>query len=737
MKRPEYLLLCIIFTVLTILSPLCVMMTEAAQHREGNTYRDIPGITEEERVAIAALQEKYPEGITYGMMNSTEAFIKEDGEIGGFADSLCEWLSAFFDVKVTPVICDWDELLAGLHNGSVDLTGELTASPERLKTYNMTTSIAERTLMLFYWRDHVGIDLINSDETMQYVFLEGSTTYDLVLSLSELSFQPVFARTIAEAAQMLRDGEADAFIGESTMELLMDTYSGIECQEYYPVLYTDVSLSTANPDMEVVIDVVQKYLVDSGTEDIYEMYQEGRNEYLRHCFRKNLSAAEKEYIDNHVENNIPIRLLAEFDNYPISFYNKEEQQWQGIAHDILAEVTSLSDLTFQVVNSSDESWGMMLEALEDNQADMITNLISTKDRKQRFLWTDKPYCEDNYALISRAEEAEMNITQVRHARVGLISGTAYEEAFYRLFPDHENTVVYRDSISTFEALGAGEIDLAMMPCNLLLSITHYMEKPDYKVNISLSIPCDSYFGFYTEQEILKSIIDKAQENIEYNQIADRWKRKVFDYNRKMEQERILYWTGISLLLFTVLLLVIVLFRKREDKIRTIGMTDYLTQLPNKRAYDAQLKMAWEWTIRQRCYISLLTIDIDYFKKYNDTYGHPQGDVLLKKFGEILKDTLMRPSDMAMRIGGEEFAVILPNTDESGAVRVAEKIRERMEKTRIKNKTDNTLTQITVSIGVASMKPTPQDDIEKFCFLSDQALYMAKEKGRNQVCCGPR
>jgi diguanylate cyclase (GGDEF)-like protein len=126
------------------------------------------------------------------------------------------------------------------------------------------------------------------------------------------------------------------------------------------------------------------------------------------------------------------------------------------------------------------------------------------------------------------------------------------------------------------------------------------------------------------------------------------------------------------------------------------------------------------------------IDIDHFKIYNDTYGHMQGDRLLQELAGVLTGPSKRATDVAARWGGEEFSVLLPNTDLNGAMKIAESIRSVIEETTFRCR-DGTRTSITVSIGVNTKIPAIGEIVEDFIAVADKALYDAKDAGRNRVC----
>ena len=173
--------------------------------------------------------------------------------------------------------------------------------------------------------------------------------------------------------------------------------------------------------------------------------------------------------------------------------------------------------------------------------------------------------------------------------------------------------------------------------------------------------------------------------------------------------------------------------KIVDQMRTIeriGLIDPLTKISNRRGFEDKLRAEWDRTKREASPISILIMDIDKFKTYNDTYGHQQGDAALKSLAETLTETLKRSVDFCARWGGEEFVILLPGTDEAGAVGVAERARENVEAMIIETE-EGEKTKITVSIGVNSLIPEASDTVKDFIEKADQALYKAKESGRNR------
>lgn len=171
----------------------------------------------------------------------------------------------------------------------------------------------------------------------------------------------------------------------------------------------------------------------------------------------------------------------------------------------------------------------------------------------------------------------------------------------------------------------------------------------------------------------------------------------------------------------------------KEKLEKLATTDQLTQLANRRKFDQYLEYEWQRATREKISISLILCDVDYFKLYNDCYGHLCGDRCLQKVASVLKKTVKRSADLVARYGGEEFAIVLSNTHIEGAQKVAEDIRLEVEKRKFPHKVLSTNQYVTVSLGISTTIPTPQSSPKTLIKAADKALYQAKDSGRNRCC----
>jgi len=173
-------------------------------------------------------------------------------------------------------------------------------------------------------------------------------------------------------------------------------------------------------------------------------------------------------------------------------------------------------------------------------------------------------------------------------------------------------------------------------------------------------------------------------------------------------------------------------REAKAKLEKISLTDALTGLANRRQFDAYLEREYRRAVRHGTALSLVMLDIDQFKEYNDQYGHPAGDACLKRVAEALREMAHRPADLVARYGGEEFALVLPETGDGADV--AEACRRAVETLNIPHEASLVAEVVTISVGIAVLTPkTWHQNLHDLIHRADEALYEAKESGRNQVC----
>ena len=530
---------------------------------QAQSYRDIPGVTEAEVAAIEALRNERTY-FSYGQMEETEAFVLQDGAYAGFAVRFCDTLTRLFGIPFVLEIHDWETLKSGIDQGRIDFTGDLTPTPARMREYFMSYPIAERSLRLF---QHIDSDAILTEKDivgMRVGSLAGSVDLDDVREYyPDLVFTEVVVDSFDTAARMLLSGEIDVFVSEGVIDPLFAPYGYIRSKEFFPLVYTPVSLTTANPGLKPVIDVVNKYLSAGGIDALFDSYKEGDKDYARNKLDMSLSAEARAYMHDLTGRGIAVKVALEQDNYPISFYDATEKSFQGIAVDVLAEISELTGISFEVVNDPDTPWSEILAMLRSGEASLVSQLLYSDERKGQFLWTNTPYASSSYALLSKFEYPALANYQVVRTTVGTIAGSAFEDKYNEWFPGNENTVLYSSQDEVLDALESGEVELLMGSEYLLLMQQNYREKPGYKINIRFSEPMDSYFGFNIEETQLCAVIDEAQHFVNVSAISDDWTSRGYDYTKQLTRQRMYYLLGTTAVMMVVLILAVYLLIKNR------------------------------------------------------------------------------------------------------------------------------------------------------------------------------
>ena len=244
----------------------------------------------------------------------------------------------------------------------------------------------------------------------------------------------------------------------------------------------------------------------------------------------------------------------------------------------------------------------------------------------------------------------------------------------------------------------------MLPGMDGLELTDRIKK-EYDIDV---IVMTGYSGDYSyEEAISKGASDFVFKPVRFEELLLRLRRVLKE--RRLTQERV----------------------QMLDKLKRLSITDGLTKLYNSRYFYNQLKAEIDRTSRYQRPLSLLLVDIDQFKEYNDSFGHLEGDKVLVRLGQVIK-TCLRKMDSAYRYGGEEFTVILPETEGDEAATVAERIRSCVAKEKLFPRDQKEKYTITISIGVTEY--IRDEEVAIFVQRADKAMYLSKQSGRNRVSC---
>jgi len=533
----------------------CAIFAADATNNSVKTYKDIPGVTKEEIAAVEALQNSRGE-FSNGHMLGTEAYILPDGTYAGFTAKLCKHLSSIFGIEFVLKLHDQESLTRGIDNKLIDFTGNLTpTAAHHMRFYYMTHPIANRSKRIFTVKGKDDIVTEQDINGLKIGFLGGMIEADHVKKYyPDLKFHVVTLNGFESAASMLQYGKIDAFVADGVIYPVFDRYGFIHSRDFFPMVYSPISLTTANPDLQPVITILNKYITAGGIDKLYELYKEGDSEHLRYRLYKSLTEEERVYLSNLAANNSTVKVAIANDSYPACFFNKTEQTFQGIAVDVLSEISKLTGIAFTIVNDENTPLPEILEMLQEGQVSLVSQLPYLGKLKSDFLWSDNPYASEYYVLLSKIDYPDLATYHVARTKVGTIKQADFENKYKELFPDNNNLIVYNTYDDALEALEHDEIDLLMGSSFMLLTQKDFSKYKELKINIRLPASIDWRFAFNRNETILSSIMNKAQVYVNTDVIAYNWIDRRYAYIKMMMSQTpssyfILIASVLSLMLF--------------------------------------------------------------------------------------------------------------------------------------------------------------------------------------------
>ena len=543
-----------------------------AQQPDKLTFREVPGITDEEIAAIESLA-RQTSLFTYGMSRSTECFDDpNEGTMMGFSVLFCRWLTEFFGIRFRPVIYDWNVLLEGLESGDVDFSGEISTGMNGINGFYTTESIAERRILIVT-TDGIAVTRTRAESenrAMRYAFLNGTSTQQIVEPYLRTggNYEAVFAANYTDAYQKFLIGEIDALLVDETVRGVYSHYDKLVLEDFQPVSYNTVAMATQTESLAPIISVVQKYIEAIGSYSFLHMHDEGYRDYLRLNLLSKAGVEERSYLDAHAASDTSVRVSADPDNYPISFYNEVEHEFQGIAIDLLAEISAISGLRFTYVSmaSRDEE----IAAINSGEVDMSAGMIRSQSTETQVTFSDSAYQTDYYAFISRADFRGVTLADIPHLKVGVLDGVEFADTFDAIFPGHREAEVMDKSTETFNALEKREMDLLFGTRGTVLDLANYKERTNFTANLVLARPYEVYFAFPLESAHpeLSQIISRAEGLVDSGIIAESWTRRVFDYNGAVARAQRPFFILITLLMLVMIIVITYgLLRNRKSSMR--------------------------------------------------------------------------------------------------------------------------------------------------------------------------
>ena len=635
---------------LAVVCLVCCHSEETVKSEEQhylNLYKsitEIPEVTSEEIAAAESLKNNY-EFFTFGMIPTTESFMKDDGRHGGYIALLCEWLSSLFDIPFNLALMAPGELQEKLNSREIDFSGNVTPTEERRKIYNITDTIAERKLIKIRLEGSRSTDEISEERPVKYALsADIPAEASIAAVIDEGTYELIYASNFSQAYNILVSGKADAYISTNIAESAFIDYDNVIIEDFFPLIFSPISIATAKNELQPVISVINKALRNGAMPYLSYLYNKGYEEYKKHKLFSWLTSDERAYIGRMSGTGIPVTAFNS--NYPLSFYNERENEWQGIYFDLLGEISALTGLVFEVAHNEKTAWPEIYEIMTNGKAAFIPELTKTKEREENFIWSKTVFSNDYYALISKSEHHNITLFEILHENVGVARNTNYAAMFRQWFPSHNKIVEYDGIDNAIKGLMEDEVDLVMTTQRRLMHLTHYQEIVGYKANLIFNQPIETRFAFNKNETLLKSIIDKSSKLINIDGINIHWTQKTYDYRVKLiEAQRPLLFGAIVLTLIVLILILSMFYRSHDDKkklAQMVAKTNEANRLKNVSIISMETILN---SIDAMIYVTnpetseILFIN-DTMKKHYKIKGNCVG----KKCYELMQKDLDRPCD---------------------------------------------------------------------------------------------
>ena len=445
--------------------------------------------------------------------------------------------------------------------------------------------------------------------------------------------------------------------------------------------------------------------------------------------QNNLSEVEKKYL----QKKKVITMCIDPNWMPFEKFDKNGKHI-GMTADYFDYFSKYLNIPIKVYPT--KSWSESIEAAKARKCDILSLAMSTKERRKYMNFTPA-YLSTPLVMATKLDVPFINnFKAIKNKKIGIVKGYAFNEIIRRRYPNIQ-VVDVKNVTEGLQKVANGELFGFV---GTLASIGYTVQKdfagglkiagkfPE-KWELGIGVRNDDPLLFGIFSKAVQSIPPTLKQNILNKYIAIRYEKGT-DY-KLLKQ---------VLLLFTLIAIIAIFYYRKlakvnqelqrlKDALQEQADHDPLTNLYNRRYFHNVADDIFNISKRNKNMLSVLILDIDFFKKVNDTYGHNVGDIVIKILSEIMQEST-RKSDVVARFGGEEFVILLPNTDKNGAVNIARKITKTIEDTPIQPKGQKPF-HVTISAGVASVI-SEDTSIDDTINRADMALYEAKNSGRNRV-----
>lgn len=442
---------------------------------------------------------------------------------------------------------------------------------------------------------------------------------------------------------------------------------------------------------------------------------------------------------NYLKNKKIIKMCVDPDWMPLE--GIENGIHTGLAADYVKILEKTVETPIQLVPT--KSWSQSLEYGKERKCDIFSLMAPTKERSNYFNFT-RPYLKLPVFIVTNNNQFYIeDLQNYKDKKIGIVRGYAFKDILKERYPDINLQEV--DNIDEgLQQVADGKL-FAFVDT---MATVGYLIQKKYVGQLKIAGKIEKAWalgiGCRNDEPILRNIFDKALNTISLKQQQDIYNKWIYvRYDNSKDMRNFVKWAIIVFTVLGVVLIFILYVNRRlnieissrksaEKKLLQLSITDGLTQLYNRRYFDEVFAKYLNSAKRMDEFISFAILDVDNFKKYNDTYGHAKGDEALIMVAKILNGHMNRSDDYAFRLGGEEFGLLFKGKTLQDSLIWTEKIRKAVEELQIEHSDNANYCVVTVSIGIVTKKANSMENFEKLYKEADELMYLAKENGRNKV-----
>lgn len=666
----------------------------------------------------------------------------ENGEASGYSNDLMRLVAEKVGLNIEFVIgYQWHEYLDKLENKEIDVISNVKVTPERQKFITFTHSQSLTSMDGLLTRK--GEVFANDFSDIKSIAVIKGFFYQELLEKNFPNIHLILTSNTNASIEQLQLGNVDA---------VLDAYDAIN----YSLQH---SLTLGFINTPLIDNKVFHYLPRF-------MGVHKDNIILRNILDKGLLALNKKEMDAlrlKWSTQITIGKVNEETNYqdrmPI-LSNRQQQylkskgalkmcvdpdwlpieaiqdgQYVGIASEFVNLFAQRISNPIVLVETA--TWAETITSIKAGRCDFIPVIHKTPSRSNYLSFTSA-YLDFPLALVTAGKNQAYKLDQIQHKPLGTLKEGSYGEFLNALYPDAD--VYEYDSLkSGLDAVSKGEIygfiDVLPVMVNQIQTLypeLKIVDKFEHEYPFSLAVTKDN--------TVLLDVFDKVVTSIDLQQkqkILNRWLPVIYERSSGMSG----YWLIISLMTVVLIFLSLLLYfskiqnqklHLKNSNLEKIAMRDYLTGLPNKSYFNELFKKEWVRGKRSGEKISLLIIDIDGTKRFNEQYGREAGDDCFIELSRRLQNIVQRPADLLARLDQDDFIILLPNTSEEGVKTLAAEIFYMVNGWGLKFNNAPVGDAISVSIGAACMVPTSSSSEKELNRRAEQALYQAQDKGFSQM-----